>query len=247
MMSQKKADKIIKQTAKIYDKIAPHFAATREKLWPEITSWRKYLQVGDSVLDAGCGSGRLLQLFTDLNISYYGIDISARLLEIAKQSSEHYKPSKVHWQQASILSLPFADNFFDHVFCIATLQHIPSAAYRFQGLAELYRVLKSGGRLFMTNWYLWNKWANKKYHIARQVKVNWLWGVDKGDVFIPWHSPQLGLSVKRYYHAFKKPELKTLLQSVGFLIEELKLVSHQSESDVMAGRGENLVAIVRKP
>ncbi len=241
MMSQKKADKIIKQTANIYDKIAPHFAATREKLWPEISAWRKYLQAGDRVLDAGCGSGRLLQLFSDLNIAYYGVDISSKLLEIAKRNSQHYKLSEVHWQQASLISLPLSDNFFDKVFCVATWQHIPSRAYRFQAVSEIYRVLRPGGMLFMTNWYLWNKWANKKYKITRQIKLNWIKGLDRGDVLIPWKDSS-GIVGKRYYHAFTKPEIKTILEQAGFIVEQ-NFLSYSDERQTR----ENIVTIAIKP
>ncbi len=44
--------------------------------------------------------------------------------------------------------LPFPDNYFDRVFCISVLEHVPEG--REQGLRECIRVMKPGGLLLLS-------------------------------------------------------------------------------------------------
>jgi len=49
------------------------------------TTWGKYLEVGDSVLEFGCGDGYLAQLFVQAGFDYRGLDISQRMVAMAEQ------------------------------------------------------------------------------------------------------------------------------------------------------------------
>lgn len=241
-MNRTKAKKLIKKVKSDYNKIANHFSNTRKYLWPEIKEWQKYVKDGQRILDAGCGSGRLLELFKNNQIEYEGIDISNKLIEIAQSECKQYNQKNIHFQVGSLLSLPYRNESFDLIFCISTLQHIPGKENRWLALKELARVLQPGGRIFFTNWYLWNSYANRKYLIKKQTMINWIKRLEKGDVFIPWRSQDGKLLVNRYYHAFTKPTIKKLFTEAGFILEKNYIINRGSNGKQV----ESLISIVRK-
>lgn len=87
------------------------------------------------ILDVGCGGGR--HYFCDYG-QVVGIDPIPELLQISKNLyAEVY--------QASATQLPFADESFDYVVSSDVIGHIPFEI-KDQMFAEMYRVLKKGGR-----------------------------------------------------------------------------------------------------
>ena len=46
----------------VYEKIAPHFSATRYQPWPKVQQFLNELEVGALVADVGCGNGKYLGL-----------------------------------------------------------------------------------------------------------------------------------------------------------------------------------------
>lgn len=102
------------------------------------------LPFGGSALDAGIGTGALsaaLLSTTGAPWHLHGVDISAAMLAQAEQAF----PGAV-LQRADLRHLPFADASFDLVMSAHALEHLPQPA---EGLLELMRVLKPGGRLLV--------------------------------------------------------------------------------------------------
>ncbi len=223
-MLQSLADQIIAQVEKDYDKIASHFSNTRNDAWPEFGSLKTLIQSEDAaVLDIGCGNGRLAAAIPIVH--YTGLDLSSQLLKIAQQRFPDYK-----FVHGSIRQLPFPDASFDLVACVATLQHIPSLAYRQQALQEITRVLKPGGVLFMLNWNLAEQSQYQQY-LANQAD-----GYDAGDYLIPWKNDQGEVMAKRYYHGFGIAELAELTEDA-----ELRVMKNELGED-----GQNILTIAQK-
>jgi SAM-dependent methyltransferase len=93
-----------------------------------------------SILDAGCGEGVLRQYLSSWQ-PYVGIDFSTRPLARAQR---HYPDS---YFRADLNQLPFRNETFDIVVSLQALQYLdrPDVA-----LAEMARVLKSGGTLLLS-------------------------------------------------------------------------------------------------
>ena len=222
-MKKNIADKILAQVPDVYDHIADHFSLTRQGMWGEFEDFAKHVKPHDSILDAGCGNGRLMQLFEHIPCRYTGVDNSAKLLAKAQQASRQFPQLQTSFAFGSLLSLPFPDKSFNRVFCIAALHHIPSKEYQARAARELFRVLKPNGTLILTNWNL----RGQLSYVMQQIRLRFLHpaiysGTSFFDFFIPWIS---GQNVQyRYYRAFSKKEINRLLQRAGFcsIASELK-------------------------
>jgi ubiquinone/menaquinone biosynthesis C-methylase UbiE len=212
-MEKEYAEYILEKTKKDYNLIAEDYARTRHFTW-DIENLVQYVSPGEKILDLGCGSGRLLEILKDKNIDYFGIDGSENLIKIAKRNYPDFK-----FQIADVFDLPFPNNFFDKIFSIRVLMQIPSKEFRLQFLKEAKRVLKPGGLLVLTVWYLWKFGSKKNFLLMLKNAFLKLIGkskLDFGDALIPWDK-----KVMRYYHYFTKRELEKLVKESGFLIEKI--------------------------
>jgi 2-polyprenyl-3-methyl-5-hydroxy-6-metoxy-1,4-benzoquinol methylase len=72
-------------------------------------------------------------------------DYSTAALEIA--SAKYSNQSLIEWRQQDIMALDFKDESFDTVISCETIEHVSNPKL---ALRELHRVLKPGGRLFLT-------------------------------------------------------------------------------------------------
>ncbi len=129
-MERSYAEYILKKTKDDYNLIAEDFSRVRSRMWEEMRFLvDDYMIAGERILDLGCGSGRFFEFLRDKKVDYIGIDNSERLIEIAKK-----KYPKTRFQVTDVLNLPFHRNFFDKIYSIAVLHHIPSEEFRLQFL-----------------------------------------------------------------------------------------------------------------
>lgn len=97
-----------------------------------------------TILEAGCGSGRVLKYFSDAGYkNVYGIELNA---EIVRVQNARYPELKI--TQGDILNIPQGENFFDVVVCYGVVEHFPAGLDA--PLQSLFRTLKPGGVAIVT-------------------------------------------------------------------------------------------------
>jgi len=201
-------DKILKDIERGYDQMAEKFSGTRKYFWKDFEFILYYTKQGDKLLDFGCGNGRLLEMLKDKKIDYVGVDISQRLIDIAK---EKYAKERVNFQKiSSSPTLPFPDNFFNQVVSISVFHHFPKKYARIIA-KEIYRVIKPEGIVIISVWNLWQKkywkyWLNPKN----------IW---KKNIMIPFKNNQ-GEIFERFHYMFSKRKLGNIFREAGFKIEK---------------------------
>ncbi len=96
---------------------------------------------GKLVLDAGCGSGRFMEIAHNFGAEVIGVDLS-----YAVDSAQETLglSSKVHFIQADINNLPFKKDVFDYIYSIGVLHHTPNTEQAFNSLVPL---LQTGGTI----------------------------------------------------------------------------------------------------
>lgn len=101
----------------------------------------------DTILDAGAGAGRNLHWFVENGLPVYGIDINPEA--VADLRANYPGVPETHFQVAPVENIPFGDAFFHHIICSAVLHFARNPAHFEQMFAELVRVLRPGGSLFL--------------------------------------------------------------------------------------------------
>lgn len=114
-----------------------------DRFWAE-TGWQRDEIRSKWVLDAGCGAGRFLDAAAATGAELVGIDISSAI-DAAKKNLEGRE--NVHFVQASIYELPFAEGTFEYAYCIGVIQHTPDPK---QSLRSIASVVAPGGKLAVT-------------------------------------------------------------------------------------------------
>lgn len=97
-----------------------------------------------SALDFGCGAGRLTQALARTFASAVGVDISGRMVDLARGHNRDGRAAFVHNRRPDLAVFP--DGAFDFVYSRITLQHI-APRYSRRYLREFVRVLAPGGAL----------------------------------------------------------------------------------------------------
>ena len=97
----------------------------------------------DSLLDFGCGAGRITEFMAKDFKSVVGVDIAPTMIVYGKKRLEGIKNVKFLETDGINISLP--DNSIDFVFAHLVFQHIKERNMVEGAFREIYRILKRGG------------------------------------------------------------------------------------------------------
>jgi ubiquinone/menaquinone biosynthesis C-methylase UbiE len=97
---------------------------------------------GQRVCDLACGQGVVARRLAELGAFVTGIDISGRLLEIARQKENGYSQNILYVQDDAQVGTTLADERFDGVVCNLALMDIPDLPAT---LRMVSRILRPGG------------------------------------------------------------------------------------------------------
>jgi len=173
-----------------YDRIAGHFAATREYPWPEVESFLDDRRA-DVALDVGCGNGRHAELLADRARRVVGVDVSRGLLDEARARARE-RSFAVDLRQGDAARLPVADATVGLGVYVAALHHLPKQDDRIASLDELARVLAPDGRALVS------AWSTAHDRFDRESGF---------DTTVDWTLPG-GETVPRFYHIYSPAEFR---------------------------------------
>lgn len=156
---------------------------------------------GGAMLDIGCGRGRIASHMATLTGAHVtGINIDSDQLHSANLFVKAKGLDKqVAFKKADLndLPLPFADGSLDAVYHVQVFSLSKNLEKLF---ADIYRVLKPGGRLGCLDWFKLDKYDDKNpehIHLMKQIK------------------PLIGAigtpSIEEYVNAMKKAGFKILI------------------------------------
>jgi SAM-dependent methyltransferase len=102
------------------------------------------LNPDDSVLDIGCGIGRITRALASRVKRVYGLDVSSEMLKLAKQHNSDLR--NVEWLHGDGHSLSaLGDSSVDGCFSYVVFQHIPDPDITLNYVREMGRVLRADG------------------------------------------------------------------------------------------------------
>lgn len=197
-------------TKNTYNQISTNFSASRNYIWPDLKPFLKDIPENSSILDLGCGNGRLL-LGLPQKINYLGIDQSDSLIEIAKKIHpknnfvEGDITSEQTWQD-----LPL----YDYIFCVAVIHHLPNRHDHLFLLEQIKKHLKSNGKILITAWNIWQP-KLLKHHLTPQSLAQKIKTKNLKHLQIPFQN------TLRFHFAHTLPYLNSLIKESGlYLIVE---------------------------
>lgn len=110
------------------------------------------IQPGASVLDVGCGTGTLAltaKRISPPSVKVYGTDAAPEMIEKAREKAAK-SGLQVDFQPGLVEAIHFPDASLDVVLSSFMLHHLPGELKQ-KAFAEIYRVLKPGGRLLVVD------------------------------------------------------------------------------------------------
>jgi len=205
-----------------YDRIADHFAATREYAWPEVTAFLED-RTADRALDVGCGNGRHTELLADRARLAVGIDLSRGLLDTAvERARDRGFADATAFIHGDAAHLPIATASVDLATYVATLHHLSPRATRVASLSELARVLNPDGAALVS------VWSTAHDRFDRDTGF---------DTTVDWTLPG-GDTVPRYYHIYDPDEFAADLAASDLVVEDVTVSSGNCYAVVHGRRKE---------
>lgn len=136
---------------------------------------------------------RIMQWAASQGADVFGIDISEPTL---RQAHEGFAPGALKASLADVRRLPFADESFDIIYSMGTVEHFDESE---EAVAEMARVLKPGGRLILGV-------PNRFDPFLRPVLVWLLW--------------VLGLYDYGFEKSYSRRALRRMLERAGLTVED---------------------------
>lgn len=178
-----------------YDIIAKFFKVTRVFRWKWTDNFIDKLLNYNNILDIGSGNGRN-STYKNHNIICF--DISKEQLKMNNIKNNN----SIH---ANMINIPFKNNTFDIILCIASFHHLQTLNERHNCLKEMKRILVNKGKILMSVWSI------KQPKKTKRIFYNF------GDNIVNWNTNKKDsngnfIIIPRYYYIFNLNEIILLLE-----------------------------------
>jgi len=129
---------------------AGRYETTAAELAPvaELVVQRAGVHAGEDVVDVGCGTGNVALLAAARGARVVGVDGAPRLLTVGRERAAA-QGAEAEWREGDLLALPVADGAADAVLSVFGVVFARDAG---AALREIARILRPGGRAFVTAW-----------------------------------------------------------------------------------------------
>ncbi|MEW6305439.1 MAG: methyltransferase domain-containing protein [Verrucomicrobiota bacterium] len=176
------------QVSEGYDQIADRLQMSPKFYRLCFRLMRPHLKPGDTLVDLGCGQGRLLAEFAQgITGHFHGLDISFKLTALAKTRLD-----EALIVQGDVERLPWADAGFDAVLLTEVFEHLLAPQ---DALREIRRILKPQGHLLLTipnrDWFRYESYQTERKRY-QPVDDHW-YSVSE----VKEHLASAGFAVKR--------------------------------------------------
>jgi ubiquinone/menaquinone biosynthesis C-methylase UbiE len=143
--------KFFNKVAKFYDLINFWFESVILRLLKEVK-----IKNNSTILDAGCGTGSFLNILSkNKTLKLYGIDVSRKMLEIAKKKLKN----RAKLSLTPVEKIDYK-NKFDYIFSIIAMHHYSDQE---EAIKNFYQSLKNNGKLIILDVDL-GKSLNRVFH-----------------------------------------------------------------------------------
>jgi len=202
-----------------YDRIADHFAETREYPWPEVEEFLDGRRAAVAV-DVGCGNGRHTELLAERADRAVGVDASRGLLATAgERAAERGFDADLVAGDAE--RLPLASGVAALAVYVATLHHFSTREARVASLDELARVLEPGGAALVSAWSTeHDRFAGETPPDSEGRAADGRETASGGfDTTVDWTLPG-GETVPRFYHVYDPAEFRADLGDSALAVDD---------------------------
>jgi ubiquinone/menaquinone biosynthesis C-methylase UbiE len=130
-----------------YNRIAGLYDIMEAPMEHLFSKWRRKLlsEASGKVLEVGIGTGKNIPFYPE-NLDLTGIDFSPKMVEITKTKLMKHPRPDTEIVQMDAEDMDFENNTFDTVVTSCVFCSVPNAV---QGLREIKRVCKKGGKVLM--------------------------------------------------------------------------------------------------
>jgi len=108
-----------------------------------VGSTLRYLQVGDRILEGGCGRGAKVYALKKAGFDAYGIDFGRKTVKTINKELPELQVS-----YGDVRELPFENNFFNGYWSLGVIEHFYDGYEAI--VKEMFRVLRPSGYVFLT-------------------------------------------------------------------------------------------------
>lgn len=218
---------------RLYQTLAAEFSATRERLQPGVLRILEDIPPSFNLLDLGCGNGELALHLLENNHkgTYFGLDYSAPLLDIARSrlsnfSNEALESGHYHFLLTDLTGSEWISHVrtemahanistWNTILAFAVLHHIPGEEMRRSLLAQIRSLLRPGNQFIHSVWQFLNSPRMRERILPWSEAGLDPEAVESDDYLLDWRR---GGYAQRYVHHFSETELADLARSTGFEI-----------------------------
>lgn len=211
-------------------KVVKHYAEATVQvgLWKsEEKVFRRVFQNEDSILECGCGTGRISMGLWEIGYRNLLATDFAREQILEARRMARILNYRIHWKVEDATQLSFEDGLFEGViFGFNGLMQIPGRENRKKAMVEIHRVLKPGG------WFVFTS------HDRELTKYKKFWEKERG----LWRKGKQNPELDDYGDRFESTDLGDLFIHVptpGELREDLKSAGFRIEADVLRSKLAN--------